>query len=346
MSTEEAKTPRQLEPITYSALSTFRNCRKMYWWRYVRQLAPKYRDPVLWLGALWHEITELYDHDSPLTAIEDHLKAKLPARHTDPEQRKFWHLLRAMFAAYTHKYSGDDAKVIATEKKFVHPIINPATGAASRSFVMAGKVDAIIERKDRRYIRERKTAGSIDQGYLERLWTDFQSQLYAYFIEQAEGVKIHGVEYDIAVKVQLKQREGETVEEFEARRAELAAKNKSGKSSAVQQIAESDEDFAKRLAEKYTDASLMHREELLFSVDELNDLRAELWELTQAILEARRRDAWYKNTSQCFAYGKPCAYYQLCRSNGNPILIENHYEHRTAHEELNDDSSAVEQPAF
>lgn len=340
MTSEEAKTPRPLEPITYSALATFRNCRKRYWWRYVRQLAPIYRDPVLTFGTLWHACTERLDLGDTLDQALAFLSDKTPLRQSDDEQRKHYHLCAAMLRAYCRKYADSDVKVIATEKQFTFPIINPATGAASRSFVMAGKVDAIIERAARRYIRERKTTSSLDQAYLEKLWTDFQSQLYAYFVEQADGIKIHGVEYDIAVKAQLKQKEGETLEEFETRRADLIAKSKTGKSSAKQQLAESDEDFAKRLDEKYQDATLMHREDLLFSSSDLDDLRAELWELTQAILEARRRDAWYKNTSQCWAYGKPCPYWKLCRNpQGQEFLIETDYQHKPAHEELNDNET-------
>lgn len=344
--TTEAKAKRALEPITYSALATFRNCRKRFYWRYVRELAPIQKDPALRFGTLWHSCTERLDNGADLPAVMAFVDESLPERATDREQRKFWHLLNAMLAAYVRKYSNQADQIVAAEKKFEHPIFNPKTGAPSKTFVMAGKVDLIFERDGKRYIRERKTAANIDQSYIERLWTDFQSQLYAYFIEQAEGVKIYGVEYDVVVKAKLQQSEGETEEEFKVRFEEACKKNKSGKSSATRQLPESDEDFAKRLAEKYQDPQLLHREPLLFSKDDLDELRSDLWELTQAILEARRRNAWYKNTSQCWAYNKPCPYFALCRSNGNPILIENQYEHRPAHEELVDESSSIEQPTF
>jgi len=76
-------------------------------------------------------------------------------------------------------------------------------------------------------------------------------------------------------------------------------------------------------------------------------LRAELWELTQAFLDARRRDVWYQNTSFCFQYGRPCPYFALCRSGGSSNVIENFYQHLPPHEELADGSpSPDEAPAF
>ena len=62
-------------------------------------------------------------------------------------------------------------------------------------------------------------------------------------------------------------------------------------------------------------------------------------ELSKAMLDARRRDTFYRNTSYCFQYGRPCAYFQLCRSGGNPNVIENHFQRIAPHEELRDGAS-------
>ena len=39
--------------------------------------------------------------------------------------------------------------------------------------------------------------------------------------------------------------------------------------------------------------------------------------MTHQYQDARRRTAFYRNTAQCFGYGRPCAYYPLCRANGD-----------------------------
>ena len=94
------------------------------------------------------------------------------------------------------------------------------------------------------------------------------------------------------------------------------------------------EDFQERLAAKYAEPGMFHREMLYISRDRFQVLQAELWELTQNFLDARRRDIWYQNTSQCFQYGRPCVYFPLCSSNFSPLVRENHYRVEPPHTEL------------
>jgi hypothetical protein len=223
---------------------------------------------------------------------------------------------------------------VELEKFFQGPIVNPETGAASRSFVLSGKLDGIVKIGNEYFVLEHKTASLLDSDYLERLWTDFQITLYAYYVEQTLGIPITGILYNVLVKAKLQQSAGETEEEFEARRAELLAKSKTGKSSAKRRTPESNEEFQARLAEKYADPAMFHREKLYLSRDRFEILRAELWELTQAFLDARRRGVFYQNTSHCFQYQRPCPYFALCRSNGNPNVLENFYQRVEPHEEL------------
>ena len=268
------------------------------------------------------------------TRALDFIDRALPGRVGDERERRDWHLATAMMRGYAARYSSEEFEVVALEKTFEGPIVNPATGATSRTFVLAGKVDGIVRIDGRNFLLEHKTAASIDASYLERLWTDFQIALYSHYVEETLGIPITGVIYNILGKARLQQGEGETEEEFAARRAELLAKSKTGKSSAKRKLPESDEEFQARLAEKYADPGMFHRETLFLSRDQIDALRAELWELTQAFLEARRRGVFYQNTSFCFHFRKPCAYFALCRSGGSPVVLENFYEHRAPHEEL------------
>ena len=56
--------------------------------------------------------------------------------------------------------------------------------------------------------------------------------------------------------------------------------------------------------------------------------------LVIAYLDARRRGVFYQNTGFCFNFHRPCAYFALCRSNGNPNVIENFYQRVPPNEEL------------
>lgn len=329
------------DTLTYSALKAFRNCRRMYDLRYNRQLAPLEQDDSLALGSAFHNCLERWHGrdanaqlEQTVADILNFIDGSYPERLADDRQRKNWNLIRAMFLAYVEKYPTEDFSVVAVEQEFQTPIFNPETDCASRTFVMRGKADAVVLKSDQYFILEHKTASSIDGGYIERLPMDFQVTLYSDYIGRAMNIRIAGVIYNVVAKAQIKQGRGETVEEFEARRAELIAKSKSGKSTAKQKIAESDDEFQERLAVKYREDGMFHRERLYFYADQFESLHSEVWELTQQLLVARRTGRWYMNTDYCFHYNRPCSYFPICRSNENPNVIENLYRVAPRHSEL------------
>jgi hypothetical protein len=324
----------------------FRNCRKAAELRYLQHLVPLERDRNLHFGSLVHECLELWHGQRDLARVLDLIDRRCAARAQDEDQKRDWHLATAMMRAYAERYAEEEFEVVALEHVFEGSIVNPATGAASRSFRLAGKVDGIVRIDGEYFILEHKTASQIDSDYLERLWTDFQITLYAHYVEQTLGIPITGILYNVLVKARLQQSRGETEDEFEARRAELLAKSKTGRTTARRREPESDEDFQRRLAEKYADPAMFHRERLYLSRDRFDVLRAELWELTQAFLDARRRGVFYQNTSFCFNYQRPCPYFALCRSNGNPNVIENFYQRAEPNEELRVLAAGSPEPVF
>ena len=326
---------------TYSFWNSFRNCRKACEWRYVKELVPLSRDQRLTFGSLVHECLEMWHGGSDLDCVLDYLDRSMPNRAQDESERSDWHLATAMMTGYAARYPSEDFEVVALEKTFEGIIINPTTGAPSRSFTIAGKVDGLVRMRatGEHYLLEHKTASQVDGDYLEKLWTDLQVTLYAHYIEQTLGIRIAGVIYNVLVKAKLQQGKGESEAEFEDRRSELVAKSKSGKSTATRKLPESDDDFALRLSAKYCAPDVFYREVLYISRDQFDAMKSDLWELTQQLLDCRRRDVFYRNTAYCFNYHRPCAYYALCRSGGSENVIANFYETKPPHEELRTDDT-------
>lgn len=323
--------------LTFSALNTFRNCARKYKHRYVDHLQPREKPESLSFGSIIHGALErwyrLTGDANRLWKVLDFIDAQFPLRGSDPVQKDRWHRARAMLVGYAARYPTENFEVVEIEKVFHGEIRNPDTGRPSQTFVMSGKADGIVRLDGELYLLEHKTAGSIDANYLDKLWTDTQIALYSYYLRQV-GYPIVGVLYNILLKTRLKQREGETQEEYEARRAELAAKNKSGKSTAQRQLPETDEEFQARLADWYAKPEAFHRERIYLSEDRLAMLQEEVWEITQQYLDARRRGKWLLNTSNCFAYDRPCEYLPYCQSNFNPNVRDNLFEIAPPHEEL------------
>lgn len=323
--------------LTFSALNTFRNCPRKYHLRYLEQLQPREKAESLAFGTVVHSALELWYRSTGdgnrLWKVLDHVDAQYPNRTSDPEQKSAWQYTRALIAGYAARYPVEDFEVVEIEKVFTGEIRNPETGRPSQTFVMAGKVDGIVRLDGELYLLEHKTAASLDGNYLDKLWTDTQIALYSFYLRQL-GYPVVGVIYNVLLKTRIRQHEGETQAEFETRRAALAAKNKSGKSTAQRQMPETDDEFAARLSEWYAQPGAFHRERIYLSEDRLAMLQDEVWEITQQYLDAKRRKKWLLNTSNCFAYQRPCAYLPYCQSNFNPNVRDNLFDIRPPHEEL------------
>jgi hypothetical protein len=323
--------------LTYSALNTFRNCPRKYKNRYIDSLRPRESAEALSFGSAIHRAIELWyrwnSEPNRRTIVCDFLDIAFVERYNDLKQMAHWQLARALFDGYAHRYCIEDFSMVEVEKEFTCEIRNPDTGRASQTFVMSGKVDAIVQCYDGMYLLEHKTASKVDANYLDKLWTDTQIALYCHYLREL-GYPIVGVIYNVLLKAKIKQRRGETSSEYEQRRTELAAKNKSGKSNAKRKMPESDEAFQARLAKWYSRPEAFHRECIYLSEDRMAMLQDEVWEITQQYLDARRRGKWLLNTSNCFSYQRPCDYLAYCQSGFNPNVADNLYEIAMPHEEL------------
>lgn len=211
---------------------------------------------------------------------------------------------------------------------------------------MRGKVDRILWHvaDGMVYLDESKTASTIDGGYLAKLWTDAQIQLYSLYLSSILGVKVGGVLYDIATKTMISPKSGseESDEDFEARIAKFKKEETREKHRAAGKkirVAETDEEFMGRLQEYYGTPDSLHRTFLHYSADNSESTAEDLWEVGQQLLDARKRNRWSKNQSQCFVFNRPCDYEPICRSGCSyredlPDTLRNLYVTRRQHSEL------------
>lgn len=311
---------RQL--MTQSAAAMFRDCRKKAELRHERGLVPMEEAHELRFGHLIHGALEAHH-----TGVDPF--AHINQRALNPTDQA---LALAMMRGYVARYPSESFEAVAVEQEFRIEIRNPDTNAASRSFEGAGKIDAIIRKPDGLWLMEHKTTGRIDSGYLERLWIDFQIAWYCIAIEEVYQEPVVGILYNVLEKTAYSaasQEQGETDAEWNAR---LAMAKAPGRCKRV--MPESDEAYRARLDAIYADGKKFHREEILLVREDLDLVRAEMWDLTQAWLDARKNNRWYRNTSQCFHYNKPCQYLPICKSRENPMLIEALYKRQEPHAEL------------
>jgi len=79
---------------------------------------------------------------------------------------------------------------------------------------------------------------------------------------------------------------------------------------------------------------MLHREMLYLSRDRFDILRAELWELTRPSWTPADAAFSTRTLHSASTTSGLARYFALCRSNGNPNLIENFYQRVAPNEEL------------
>lgn len=136
---EDAK--HHLPLLTTSSARTYRACARKYLFAYEQGIRPRARAQALHFGTMVHKGLETWlrsglDLGAALASMRgetyDHEAAKA----------------EAMLRGYDARWRNEPLEVVLVEKEFTTALINPETGAPSRTFARAGKLDALVRRHD------------------------------------------------------------------------------------------------------------------------------------------------------------------------------------------------------
>jgi hypothetical protein len=144
-----------MELLTNSRLKSYRACPRQHHYLYDLGYRPVSEAPALAFGTAVHRALEVYwrarqagDGDPGSHAIEtlDHCNE---GRALDSYQRA---RALAMVAGYCASWDQDAVEVLAVEREFRFPLLNPgaANSTGSRTFEMAGKIDLLVRLADGR----------------------------------------------------------------------------------------------------------------------------------------------------------------------------------------------------
>jgi hypothetical protein len=70
-----------------------------------------------------------------------------------------------------------------------------------------------------------------------------------------------------------------------------------------------------RLKEWYSVPERFQRAIIELPESRMEMIQEEIWTMTQMYLEAKRRDAWLRNTGSCYQFFRACDYMEYCKSN-------------------------------
>lgn len=127
----------RLPLLTSSSARTFRACARKYQFAYELGIRPKEKAGNLRFGQRIHKALESWMTDRDL----DLALAAMASEAYDYDAAKAEAMIRGYHARWLH----EPLEILAVETEFVSPLINPETGAASRTFMRAGKIDAIAK---------------------------------------------------------------------------------------------------------------------------------------------------------------------------------------------------------
>lgn len=315
----------EMRTLTHSSVECFQECRVKWDYRYNREIITTEPQTALDFGTAIHSGLEFwFRYGIAKGAVKAGVSRGAELGLISEDLCK----VQAMIERYTEIYEEEAFEVVEVEKVFKVRLQNPRTLKYSRSFTYQGKIDGLVKMDKGYYILEHKTTASITDKYIDAIDLKAQIALYAMAME-SEGYPIRGAIYDILEKPGIRMATGETEEEFEARKAALLAKSKTGKTTAQRKEAETPEAFLARCREKLT-ADSFRRVIVALDFDRKREALDNLWRTAQDMRNAKI----YPTTGACVAFGKVCPYLNLCRAKGDIEKCADEYKYKRAHSEL------------
>jgi len=304
------------EPLTTSEAREYRACPRAHWYRYELRRRPRRRSDVLALGTFVHLGLEAWfgSTGDRYQAMASRLRGE---SLWDAHERA---RAVAMLSGYHARWCAEPLEHTGAEIEFRCPLRNPDGGHASRTFELAGKLDAIVRDSiGRVWVVEHKTSSEdIAPGseYWQRLRLDPQVSTYLVGAESL-GLRPAGVLYDVLRKPALRPYQpGRTRETAE---------------TPPQFLARCMAELAKEPEHYY------QRGEVVRTEDEAAEAAFDLWSVSKGILESRRLQRWPRNPVSCRTRYGSCSYLPVCC---RECSIDDEDRYRAApvrHEELSEE---------
>jgi len=341
-----------LQQLTNSRLSAYKACPRKHYLSYELGIRPIGTAPPLRIGSAVHAGLEARlrgDNDSDALAKAVATLDGFEREMVVAMLNGYWWMWQA--AAVAPEIRVDE--VIAVELPFSVPIRNPDTNRVAARVQFAGKIDAIVRLGDGRLaVMEHKTT-SDDLEPTSDYWTRLRldHQISGYMIAARElGYDVQTVLYDVLrkpgmrpiqvpildadnVKVVLDSA-GERVRTKDGKKWRESADKDAG--YVLQAREETPEEYGTRAWADIEGTPLRYfaRQQVPRLDSDLREFRFELWSQHKQMAEARKHGRWFRNTAQCFGFGR-CQYLSICANGISTDTVPAGFEQvANVHQEL------------
>ena len=331
---------RKLNVLTTSSVRAYNTCKRLYRLSHDQGRRSVYTPEPMHFGGLvhrgleawWRAAGEGFAHGDWLRAAVDAFRDE-----PDPFQRA---RASALMRAYHERWGdmtwdGRPITVLAVEAEFHGPLINPATGAKSKTWTRAGKIDVVLDVGGDVNTLESKTT-SEDIGPEAAYWAhkSIDPQVSNYHV----GARMLGFESTACIFDAIRK---PAIKPLLATPDEDRKYTKPTKADPVPRLysgqRERDEtpaEFGDRVYQAMQKPHMLARRELPRVEATEVDSAADVWATSTLIGFSKRLGLWPKDTDRCMNYGRACAFLPVC--NGETTL-EDASRYRAmlrAHEEL------------
>lgn len=286
--------------LTNSMRNKFASCHRAFKFCYEDLKRPIKTSDALNFGTAMHQLLECY-----------WLNAEAEFPHVDDEYTAM--TLKALFEGYRNRweeYDRNTYETICTERAFKAPLMNPETGGISKTFHLAGKIDALAKEKatGKVVIVEHKTTSQdIGPGsdYWRKLPIDGQVSGY-YCGAEAIDYPASKCLYDVIRKP--------TIKPYKATPEDKRKYNKDGSlSKACREFDETADEWYERLSADIASRPDYYyaRIEISRSDNDLLEYLFDMWAVSREIADAQRMNRWSRNPQSCSVFGT-CEYFGVC----------------------------------
>lgn len=351
--------------LTASRMKSYRACPRQHYYRYVEGYRPLAEPEALKFGTNMHSGWEQYWLSRMRgESSEARFVAAVKAfpKEMDPFLRA---KAEAMMIGYTDRWDRIEFEVLAVEKEFTHPLINPETGAKSRSFQRGGKMDVVGRVSDGRgaVIEHKTSSEDTEPGSVYRQKLVLDSQVSEYFDGGDSVAKELGLEridvciYDIASKPTIRPFKATPMDDRKYTQPKSKAcpmcKKKNAppaphideKSGAEcgdgvvitdpggqlyanqREVDETPEEYFDRCVKVISENldDYYQQIEVVRMEEERQEYLFDVWQFAGLIRESERLGRAPKNTSSCFFHNVACSYWAVCTGS---TQINNPYQYR------------------
>lgn len=261
--------------FSHSRINCFKECPKKYEYKYIDNLEPIDDNKALNIGKAFHRGIELNSVDELAKELDE------DEYFSDEKNETNKIIALAMVESFLKKFPNHNEGNIQHE-------VHIETNICGNEKDFQIYADAIKEVEEGLILREYKTTSKIDDLYLDKLEFNDQISRYCYVIEKEYKKPVIAIEYYIAKKPLLRQKQNETIEQYRNRLVERLMEDNNIVSITLQRTKED-------IEEAY--------EDLKYDINNI-----------------KNTSRFTRNLSNCSVYGG-CPYMNLCCKRKDSMLL-------------------------